>query len=1158
MFLDNPTLLLEVLEQSPDAFAYYGPDHRLEHCNGAFVDWFFPGWTRETLVGRPIQEVIELCYACGRIVSCNGVSDWRGERLDKHLDPGRPYEYRLIDGRTIQGRERTLSMGGTLSVLADITEHERLVEDRAVSDHRYRQLFTNAAIGIYRTSREGSFLEVNPALARMQGCASPEEHLSRFHAGRHFYADPETRAVLLEQLNEADVARDFETRVFTKNGPPIWVSETAHTVRDAKGGVLGYEGFIIDITARRQAEAERDLSEARFRDFAELAADWFWETDLDQRFIWQTGAAPVHGSAQNEGSGVLNQNRWELLSSIGANPAIADVVADYMSHGESFSNLTYRFPHPERGETWVRFSGKPVRDENGKLIAYRGVGSDITQEKKAEAARSQADAQLRHAAQMTMTGHWVWDEENDRCIDCSESLSHFSGIPREEFIGLAHGQVQPFIHPDDWEDYHRLMTHFYATGERFETVFRSVTQDGEVRWVREIGERIPGPDGRMTYSIGTLQDITQERRMQEELRDAKELLQSQLDSSPVAIITLDRTGRMTSWNPAAEEIFGFSAEEALGTTGTLPLERYQAEREELRGRLRNGEPIRGFETSRLRKDGSEVHISINAAPLTAEDGSYNGGVFVIADITERKRAEASRARVDTQLRHAAQIAMIAHWVWDEKTSRCIDCSETMEHFVGVRREDYIGLSHPEVQGFVHPDDWEDYDRIVTEFEARGGRYEAVYRTIPQEGVVRWVREIGERLPAPDGSMTLSIGTLQDISEDKRLQNELREAKEMLQSQLDSSPLGIVTIDDRSCILAWNPAAEKIFGWTAEEVIGKPSPQIPPEREHERQELHEKVSRGESVSGIETVRRHKDGHELHISINAAPLTSDEGAYRGAIYVIADISERKRLEDEVHKQEALAMHAQKLEAVATLASGIAHDFNNMLLPIMISAENLTDSLPSGSPGHREAEQILTTAEKVAELVRRLLDFSRAEEPKRRRTDMCQAVTSAIPLVRATLPSSVELEVDCREDCGEVEIDSSQLLQVLLNLVGNASDAQNHRGRIRLSLDSVELDEGKLPGLGTAEPGRYARLTVADEGCGIPSDVLPQIFDPFYTTKEVGKGTGLGLAVSHGIVVSHGGGIDVESTEGCGATFRVYFPLLGGGDSAKQGQPAETNAA
>lgn len=1158
MFRDNPTLLLEILEQSPDAFVYYGPDHRLEHCNGAFAEWFFPGWTPEALVGRSFEEIIEICYACGRIATCNGIADWRAERLSNHRSPGQPYQYRLVDGRIIQGRERALSMGGILNVLTNITEHEKLVEDRAVSDLRYRQLFENAAVGVFRSSREGSFLEVNPALARMQGCATTEQHLSHFHASRRFYVDPQTRDLLLERLDREGAVRDFEAEILTKDGAPIWISETSHPVRDVQGRIVGYEGFIIDITARRRAEIQRDRSEARFRDFAELAADWFWETDLEQRFTWHAGTSPPSVSVSRQGANLVGLTRWDLFSAIGADSAIVSVVADHMRHGEPFSDLTYRYQDAKRGVTWVRFSGKPVYDDGGALVAYRGVGSDITEEKQVETARSQSDAQLRHAAEMGMTGHWVWDEENDRCIDCSESLSRFSGVPREEFIGLSHGEVRPFIHPEDWEEYHRQMSQFYATGEGFETAFRSVTADGEIRWVREIGERIPGPDGRLTYSIGTLQDITQERQMQEELRNAKELLQSQLDSSPLAIVTIDREGRMTSWNPAAEEIFGYTAEEALGTSATIPLHRYNAEREELRRRLRLGEAIRGHETTRSRKDGSEIIVSMNAAPLTTESGAYNGAVFVIADITEKKRAEASRARVDAQLRHATQIAMIAHWVWDERSGRCIDCSETMEHFTGLAKEDYIGLLQDDVDSLVHPDDWAPYCEIIERFDETGEHYEAVYRTIPEEGVVRWVREIGERIPGPDGSLSLSIGTLQDITEDKRLQNELREAKEMLQSQLDSSPLGIITIDAGSRVVAWNPAAEKIFGWSAEEVIGKPSPQIPPEREHERKELHDMVARGESVRGIETVRRHKDGRELHISISAAPLTSDAGAYSGAIYVIADITERKRLEAEVQKQEALALHAQKLEAVATLASGIAHDFNNMLLPIMIAAENLMESLPPDTPGHQEAEQILTTAERVAELVRRLLDFSRAEQPIRRRTDICTAVAHAIPLVKATLPSSVELEIAYDEPCGEVEIDTGQLLQVLLNLVGNAADAQNHRGRIRVALDTVDLEEATLPGLGTAQPGRHARLSVTDQGCGIAPDVLPQIFVPFYTTKEVGKGTGLGLAVSHGIVVSHGGGIDVESEEGCGTTFKVYFPLLERAESADLGRQAETNAA
>ncbi len=885
MFKNNPQLLLEVLEQSPDAFVYYGPDHRLYHCNSVFVDWFFPGWTPEALIGRDIEEVVEICFACGRIASCNGFADWRAERLNNHQHPGQPYEYKLADGRLMQGREQQLSIGGTISVITDITEHAQLIEARAVSDQRYRQLFENAAVGVYRVSREGSFLEVNPAMARIQGCDSPEEYLSLFHAAHNFYADPSTRPALLAQLDSKDVAQDFESMILRKDGSAIWITETARPVRDSRGDILGYEGFIVDITARKRAEAERDLSEARFRDFAELAADWFWETDLEQRFTWQAGPTPILDGAAAP-SDLLGSTRWELLSRIGANPAMADVVADYMLHGESFWNLTYRFPHPKYGDTWVRFSGKPVYDSFGRIVAYRGVGSDITAERQAESART---------------------------------------------------------------------------------------------------------------------------------------------------------------------------------------------------------------------------------------------------------------RVEAQLRHATQLAMIAHWVWDEESGRCIECSESMEHFTGVAREDYIGCSHEEVEPFIHPDDWPGYQRDILAYNNGAERFEAVYRNIGKDGVVRWCREIGERIPGPDGRLTRSIGTLQDITEDRRLQTELREAKELLQSQLDSSPLAIITVDDNSRMMSWNPAAEKIFGWTAEEVLGKPAPQIPAELEHERLDLRARVGAGEAIRNLETRRKHKDGRDIDISINGAALTSESGAFCGAVYVIADITEHKRLQNELHKQEALAMHAQKLEAVATLASGIAHDFNNMLLPIMISAENLTESLPENSAGKRDAELILTTAERVAGLVRRLLDFSRAEDPRRQRADMREAVQQTLPLVQATLSNAIKLHTNFADDCGEVEIDTGQLLQVLLNLIGNAADAQEQRGNIDLGLEIATLDGEGGTGLVGLAPGRYARLTVRDEGCGIAPEVLPHIFDPFYTTKEVGRGTGLGLAVAHGIVTAHGGAIEVMTEPGKGAAFHAYFPLL-----------------
>lgn len=270
---------------------------------------------------------------------------------------------------------------------------------------------------------------------------------------------------------------------------------------------------------------------------------------------------------------------------------------------------------------------------------------------------------------------------------------------------------------------------------------------------------------------------------------------------------------------------------------------------------------------------------------------------------------------------------------------------------------------------------------------------------------------------------------------------------------------------------------------------------------------------------------------------------EGVTVGRVWSFRDVSERRRAELERQELEAGLRRAQKLEAMGTLAGGIAHDFNNILTAIISSAEQTIDDLPSGHEAQGSLRTILQAGHRAANLVRRILLFSRGEVGDRTTIMIDAVIRDAMGLLRPSLPSTVEIVASLPHPTSlAIHADATQVQQVIVNLCTNAWHAMRPRGGGRISIDaaSIELAAGDVAREGIVlDPGRYVRITVTDTGTGIPAAVLPRIFDPFFTTKPVGEGTGLGLAMVHGVMRAHGGDVSVSSTEGVGTTFRLYFP-------------------
>lgn len=378
---------------------------------------------------------------------------------------------------------------------------------------------------------------------------------------------------------------------------------------------------------------------------------------------------------------------------------------------------------------------------------------------------------------------------------------------------------------------------------------------------------------------------------------------------------------------------------------------------------------------------------------------------------------------------------------------------------------------------------------------------------------------------------------------KRAEEALRRTNDELRGLVAASPLAIVGIGAAGDVLSWNAAAERMFGWRADEVLGRRLPNVPPERQDEFDRFRANVLAGQAFSDVESQRQTKDGALLDVSISTAALHDERGHVSGLVALYGDITGRKRAEQELQASQEQFRHAQKLEAVGRLAGGIAHDFNNLLAAILSTIELVLVDAEEHTPLWTDLKEIERSTHRASRLTRQLLAFSRNQVLQPRVLDLNAVVADMGSILRRVIGEDVELVTVPESGLGSVRADPGQLEQVLMNLAVNARDAMPEGGTLTISTGSLDVDLPRHGAEFILPAGAYAIVTVRDTGVGMDAATLAHAFEPFFTTKEREKGSGLGLSTVYGIVKQSGGFIDVSSEPGRGAAFTIYLPRVTG---------------
>jgi PAS domain S-box-containing protein len=526
---------------------------------------------------------------------------------------------------------------------------------------------------------------------------------------------------------------------------------------------------------------------------------------------------------------------------------------------------------------------------------------------------------------------------------------------------------------------------------------------------------------------------------------------------------------------------------------------------------------------------AEQRLEVLTAGEVDTVSSRDGRTFLLRRAQEQSRHSEAAKRTAMLAELRVLIDMMPAMVW---------LKDTANHILRVnqRAADDIGKSVEDLEGKsmdeIYPDDAAKYFTDDQEVIRSGKPKLGIVETIRNgEGEVLWIQTDKVPVCDKDGKVVGIVVMAQDITGRKRTDDNVQRLAAIVESSADA----IISKTLNGIVTSWNPAAEKMFGYTASEIIGQPLlVLVPADRANEEVEILGGFAKGELVRHFETVRLRKGGQSFEVSVTISPINDADGKIVGASKIVRDITELKKLEQQFRQ-------VQKMESFGQLAGGVAHDFNNILAVIQMQLDLFKDDSRLTPEQLDCAHEIGVSTERAAALTRQLLLFSRKEIPQLRDLDLNKSVNGMTNMLRRILGSNIEVQFRFSLQMMGVHADAGMVDQMLMNLAVNSRDAMPNGGQLIIETSALNFDQTSSPPPAHGRPGAFVRLTVSDNGCGIPPENLVRIFEPFFTTKPIGKGTGLGLATLLGIVQLHKGWVNLESEVGRGTTFRIYLPRV-----------------
>jgi PAS domain S-box-containing protein len=1023
-----------------------------------------------------------------------------------------------------------------LKIVIDTALHRHAADRRLRdSEERYRLISETANMGIFTTSLNGSFLQANPAVAKMFGYDSVEEFLDV--RVQDLYSNVVDRQRFLNDLLENGSVKHYEILARKKDGTPLWVSLNAVIQKDRAGAPAGILGIVEDITSHKRAVKLLEQAEQRYRRLFEDAPLMSVITRNEQ-------GAPVIIGCNELFLRSLGYSREEVVGQSLARFYSPTSSADLLEGGAYARAMEGEYFIGER--QLLKRDGTliptllytaPEASLSGEVIGTCAMFVDITEQKRAEEALLRSEEQLSNALIMAHLGHWEYDVRKDLFTfnDHFYRIFHTTAEQVGGYTMSSADYARRFVHPEDQALVASEIRKALETTDpdfRGQLEHRIVYADGGIGYITVRHFAVKDDLGRTVETYGVNQDITDRKLSEQALRKSQEQLRTIFETSPAGIFLVSPEGRIILANRRMGDLFSRRPEELIGThyVDLIHPSQRSIGHEKMKSLMAGKIDHVSLERRYVVGDGREFVGRLSGRSLLRPDGGLDGLVGIITDITDLKAAEESLRESMDLLQYIVMNDPNAIAVYDMDLHYLAVSKRYLLDY-NVEEEDIIGKHHYEIFPEV-PQRWKDmHQRCLSgAVESEDDDYfERPDGTITYN---RWECRPWYRSSGEVGG----IITYTEVTTDRKLaEKALRESEEKYRRLFDNSPVGILSVDAEGRILEVNQMLL--------EILGSPSAQAT--KAINMFDLPNLVESGISeafrscMATGERLLKHipymsKWGKQSYLRIVLTPVTDEEGTIHGCQAIMEDITQQRELEEQLRQ-------AQKMEAIGTLAGGIAHDFNNLLQVTLGYSELLLQEKTEDDADYGDLQKIFHAARSGADLVRRLLAFGRKAEPKPIPMNLNREIRHIEKLLHRTIPRMIDIRLDLAEDLETISADPAQIEQIIMNLAVNARDAMGEEGCLTLRSENVTLDDQYCRYNVEAKPGDYVLLSVSDTGHGMDKETLQHIFEPFYTTKEVGRGTGLGLAMVYGIVRQHGGHIDCHSEEGKGTTFKLYFPAV-----------------
>ncbi|MCW6053585.1 PAS domain S-box protein [Lyngbya sp. CCAP 1446/10] len=965
---------------------------------------------------------------------------------------------------------------------------------------KYYSMFENAVSGIFQTTQEGRYISANPALARIYGYNSAAELMgSLTDISDQLYVNPDRRDQFISALQSQGIVSDFESQIYRRDGTIIWIAENARAVCDAGGKLLYYEGFVEDITQRKNAEAGLRSSEERLRMVIEGVKDYaiFMLDTKGYVASWNSGAKRILGYEASAIVGkksecfytpediAIGQPQEKLIT--------ARETGRYQSEGWRLGQDGSRF--------WAKIIVTPLRNESGELQGFSQVMQDITQQKRAGEEKMQLIASLqaserkfRTLYESTTDAVMLLDEQG--FLDCNPATLELFGCSNEaEFCGKHPSEFSPLLQPEGQDStslsQERINTAMATGNCRFDWLHRRL--DGS-QFPAEVLLTSMDIGGKMGLQA-VVRDITYRVQAQETLKQANEVLEyrvkertSQLEaaikklrlseekfskafrSSPDPMtITTFAEGRFIEANDSFLSITGYSLEEITGdTVPGLNIWVRSQDRLDFRQLLEAQGVVRNQECEFRVKSGSVVVCLVSAELINLEGELCV--LVVMTDITDRKHAEEALRESQRALSTLmSNLPGMAYRFRNDADRSMEFVSEGCYQISGYSPEEFIGTRQVSLSELTHPDDREIFCNAVEVALKENRPYQLNYRITAKNGELKWVWEQGLGVFSDSGQLIALEGLITDISDQKRSEEALLRSQTELTQQKLQLEHTLHELQQTQAIL-----------------------------------IHtEKMSTlGQMVAGV--------AHEINNPVSSVcGNLVHVGHYTEDLLNLLDMYQQ-------HCPQPPASIQDKIED--------------------IELEFLLEDLP------KAMSSMQIGADRIREIVRSLRNFSRKDDSQMSKVNLHEGIEGTLLILQSRLRAHGNYpEIAVIKDYGNlplVECYSGKINQVFMNLIGNAIDAieEYNAGR---SIAEAKANRSKIK-IRTEYQNSKAIIRISDNGPGMPEEVCQQLFEAFFTTKPADKGTGLGLSISYKVLQEHGGMLSCVSAPGHGAEFIMEMPI------------------